>query len=400
MKTISSFFVVIIIFFSCQNTKNLIQVQNTKKINTIDFSYLPYNLPQTQIVLKISIRKIIYLKGPYEQYTLKYLGSNINTIKSTYTKWEITNAEISSNPIIDTNNTYIISFKDNYILPFNFTTEYFPISFNCKNFEIKTFDNTIVEEEQKTKKQDTNILFLATKPYKTVYDTSYIEKEFDTFKIQMPILKSNISNKTNDEQAKEIADKLNILREDRYLLTVGQSDKIVSSSELLSNMLSQINIYEQQYIRAFTGYIDTIDYTYIFTYTPTEAQTNVFIPIFKFSNDKGLLTNNSATATDVYLKISTISAYINNQKLYSNYVEALNQQKKFNLLPYRIPQKSTVSVIYQNNSIANKQIDIAQFGAIAYLKTDILLNKNINIIFNQQTGSIKTIEIEKIDKNP
>lgn len=395
MKRISSFLVIVIILFSCQNTKNLIKIQNTKKLNTIDFSYLPYNLPQTQIIIKVNIRRITYVKGPFEEYTIKYLGSNIKTIKNSLTKWEILDAEISSNPIIDTNNTYIVSFNDNFVLPFNFSDEYFPISFNCKNNEIKTNENSFLNEEQKNKNKDTNRIFLGAKPYKTVYDTSFIEKEIDTFKIQMPILKSNISRKTNDEQAKEIADKLNTLKEDRYLLIVGQSDKIISTTELLSNMLTQINEYEQQYIRAFIGYTDTTEYTYIFTYTPLESETNIITPLFKFSTENGILANDASIGTDVYLKISTNSVYINNQKLYSSYVNALNQKKKFNLLPYRVPQKSNISIIYQNSKIINKQIDIAQFGALAYLKTEVLFDKNTNIIFNPEYGSIKYIEVRK-----
>jgi hypothetical protein len=386
------------LFFACKTSKDFVSVQNLKSIQTYYPNNVVYNLPKTQIIICVEVSKINNSKGPYSEYTEKYLGILNNVIQKNESFWEICNVTFYSIPIIDTLNSYVISSKSNEsIIPFSFTKEGFPVAYNSNDvvYEIPELKiNNSAINSQSAEAFSFNVL-ASDKPYKTIYDTTYREQVVDTVIVKVPVLKPNLVRKTNEEQAKELADRIITLRDDKAALIVGEADnENLPNGDALNIMLEQIDLLQKEFLTAFIGKSDTIKYSFYFTYTPGENDFDTQIPIFKFSPQSGILPFENFIGSTVYLDIKAEKIFSDNLRLYNSQSESYYQSKKNSnsAFYYRIPQKSKISLTINSQTISEKTIFISQLGSINYLPVEIFRNPDLKIIFNPELGSIKSIE--------
>jgi len=391
-KVAYSFFILLLIFFSCRS--NFIDVERPTKDTPLNKEGIFYVLPLSKIIVEVEISKIIKTKGPYVNYTEKYLGKLSNVIRENNTTWELNNISFHSVSVPDSQNVFYLTQNTGTPLPVKLTKEGFLISYNCDeeytSNDYKFFKNNTYNNSELNFSFD---IISSDKAYKIKYDTIYKIQTYDTIIKKIPILKPSIVKKTIEEQAEELADKITILTDDRAALLVGEGDNdYLPQGAALKLMLNQIDNLMASYIKMFIGQTDTIHYKYYYTYTPTKDDINTDISLFKFSINSGVLPVDNLFGEDVILKFSSIS----NLKSIEDYTTLHNfyftsDKPKNKGLYYRIPQKVKLQVLYKNQILAENSMLIAQLGTVTFLPAKMFNNENLKIKFYPDLGSIKQI---------
>jgi len=395
------FFALIVLFalFSCNSSKEVVDVQNINNLTTSFNNHFIYSLPKTKIIVVVEVEKIIQNKGPFTDYTDTYLGALNNVIMHNETFWNISNVNFFSYPIIDTSNTYVVGLlDDNTSFPLKLTRNGFLISFN--NPDVDYHSNEIEHDLSglnDNSSQNLSFNFVSSdKSYKVVYDTVYKEEVYDTIIKQVPILKPNLVKKTPEEQAKELADRITLLRDDRAALLVGEADNDnLPTGNALAIMLAEIDKLEAEYLSMFIGRSDTLKYTYTFSYTPTNNLQHSVI-LFKFSQRNGLLPAENIYGTPVYFKISSndLAANISDYNYNLNLSQQMNRKPLNKGLYYRIPKQASVKLVFNSQVVSETKMFVAQHGTIQYLPANFFKNPNLKIDFYPELGSIKSVSFQ------
>lgn len=354
--------ILVVGLISCTLAKKTVYIQNINETKDVHPFFVVYNLPKITLEFQIRVAKVTYKKGPYAAYAQKYLGDNVKPIVENYSEWILSEAKIVPHYVVDSNHCYILS-SDREL---NFSVEYsinnFVKSFNDKD-NLKKTNSVILKEFEQTKQLKINQV-----PYITQ--------------------KKNI-----EEQAKEISDKLYTLYEDLYFLTTSQPDKAIPDGEALKVMITELKNTINYYLSLFLGQTDTTYFEYSFWYEPDEKKQFVSVPLFVFSKQEGVKSLNVAKGDIVAVNIDPLdNSLYTGFRSYSDFAHVYIQKKKLSYLPYRIPQRTLISLTFNNKVIAEKLLYVPQFGFIGYIPLNDIINKKISIQLDSTTGAILKLE--------
>ena len=389
--------IAIMILASCSHRID-VSVVNIQKVN----SYLPqsvaYCLPQSKIIVELQLTKITEKKGPYADYAEEFLGTVNNIIRQNRTYWQISDVNISTVPVRDTNNLWLITGTKPWIYRVHTTPEGFLASINAEpnvNYQLQWQEEKFVE--QSIYESVNQHITVIDRGYKEVYDTVFRIQEFDTTRRVVPIIKKRIIRKSTREQAKEIADEIFTLRDDREALLVGEGDsEYLPDGEALRLMLQGIDQLEQEYLSLFVGTVDKTSYHYKYETVPDIKNTITKQIIFRYSPEYGLLPITDMRGKPVYLEIETIGTtnplqnFMQNQELLRR-IEKIPAGKTG--LAYRIPEIAIIRVKVENRLLAQKQVLLPQAGVIAHLPVELLDYGNIQIQFDPRTGALISVDM-------
>ena len=96
-----------------------------------------------------------------------------------------------------------------------------------------------------------------------------------------------IVEKTTEVKAKEVADKIFEIRENKYKILVGDTDATYSG-EAMKATIDALNKLEQDYLTLFTGYSEFGSQTASFEVIPTSKKNQTYVA-FRLSDEDGLV---------------------------------------------------------------------------------------------------------------
>ncbi len=383
-------FALIVVISSCKST---FYITNTNTQN-IDNSGILYALPKTKLNINIEVTETHKQKGPFSDYTYLYFNTK-NAITENDVEYRISDISVQNVPVIDSTNIYCINpSKSNSTSLVNLTPEGFIAGINLNDYraeKIQIEQKDISELSQKNKILDYADYSLKS-IQETAYDTIYKEVIRDSVLVRIPIIKKKKVFKSTKKQAKEIADILFLLRDDRNALLIGENDgNNFPDGKAIKIMLEELNKLENQYMSLFTGREIKVKKNYEFNIVPKKILADSLMYIFSFSEKSGVSYINASSGKEIYLKFNG-----NNElKLTDNFtkinLETNEDDKKgFEGLIYRIPANIITEIIYDNTVIFKKAVKISQFGTLNIIPADIV-NDNISIEFYPRYGSLKRI---------
>ena len=393
-KKLIALIILIIALAGCAtNKKVLIQTRRLNQINRFSNNYLIYYLPKTQIIIKLQATKIVENKGPYADYAQEFLGNLTNIITKNRTYWQISDIQISTVPIRDTNNIWAVNSSMINAYNFQLTPQGFPVALNknIKYTPVQTDTQSFTKLNKRTDSSET--LLIIDQGYKEVYDTIFKTQTYDTIQRTIPIIKKQLIKKSIREQARDLADKIFELRDYRESLLIGDNDQL-PDGQALRQMLAGIARLEKQYLAQFIGRTDKTIFHYKFAFTPEPTNNVVQTILFRFSPKLGLLPANDLNGQPVILEIQSHQT-VDKIKSFSqkqNIIKILMKNPPQNSgLAYRIPELVTIKLIYNGQILAKTQLLVAQFGIVQHLPAQIFKNPNLKIEFYPDLGSIKSI---------
>ncbi|MCD4791638.1 MAG: DUF4831 family protein [Bacteroidales bacterium] len=385
-------FILSVILISCKSSFTVVNTKDLKLNN----EGIIYSLPKTKINISIEITEIHKQKGPFAEFTGLYFNSK-NAITVNEIEYQITGISIKPVPFSDPDHFYSLnSGKNTSVNMVNLTPEGFPAGINLSDYQAEK-----VETEQKgisksyKKNNQLNYGDFSLKSIReTQYDTLYKEVIRDSVLIKIPVIRKKTVYKSSKKQAKEIADILFLLRDDRNALLKGENDgDNFPDGIALKIMLKELNELEKQYMSMFTGREIKIEKT--FEYEVIPENDDLEFNITNFSKEYGIIK-------DTLYKPITLKLYLNEtvnniQNYTDQFINEINlSNKPYKGFIYRIPADISAEIIYDENILFRKNIKISQLGSINIIPSNIF-TEDISIEFYPQNGSLKRISKIKTD---
>lgn len=393
MKTkryISDFRIIILIFL-------LISVKSYGQLNVVPFNGgkpstekdgIIYNLPRSVIKVQLEIVKIENFRGPFADYAPKLLGLT-SIIAENSVNYEIGRINMTPLAEADPDQYYFIEIddkvKDSRSLMVNLTEEGFISGFA---------DIGPVKKEVRNSLRTGDYGNENLKPFRDLLKPVLVEKvdtvirriSIDTTTIEEKVLKRSISEKNPEQQAREVADLIYRIEDNKFSLITGYQE-VNYSRESLEYMLEQLNTMEKEYLELFKGTIRKSSQVYTYYVTPEASKDGSLETICRYSKTKGLIEKSSSAGESVSLIITPL----NKNKAIEEFVQQREKAvKKVRGFYYRIPEKSLLTLRVGGVPVIEDQMLISQFGLVTYLPAANMSNVN----FNPFNGSISSAVAE------
>ena len=379
-------FLFIIFFTSCKTSFNVVNISDT----TAEKTGIIYTLPKTKLIINFEITETHKLKGPFADYTRLYFNSK-NAILKNEVEFKITDVTAKTIPIKDPQNVYALnSFGNISVSMLNLTPAGFLAGINLSDYQaekVQTEQKIITKSytiDQKLDYADFSLKSIR----ETQYDTLYKEVLKDSILVRIPIIRKKKVLKSTEKQAKEIADILFLLRDDRNALLKGENDgNNFPDGEGLKLMIKELNSLEKQYLSLFTGREAKRPKNYDFEILPDK--NSLSFEIFRFSNKTGISYDSigEPVILTIYTDLSIPVVENFNQAYFKN---LRKEGKAFEGLIYRMPADLIAEISFNNKILYKKQLRLSQLGTINLIPEHII-NEQTSIEFYPQYGSLKRI---------
>lgn len=388
MKTSIQLCLIIVSTFmlSCSSVYNVIPVTANQKENKSQGLF--YSLPKNKITITFDISKMRSIEGPYAQYASKYLGIK-NVIKRSGSAYKIEEVTFNLTAEKDPDQTYFIKIpkciKKKNQITIAYTNDGMLSSINTCNKKRKQAPTKPMHHQNEQTNTEAEQLLSISKNMEEGFDTIIERVALDSLTIEKKILKKIMIEKTPEQKAKDAADQIMHIRDERFKLLSGYSE-VNYPEGTITYMEKGMEKMENEYIRMFTGLNYNTNEQQSFTFEPTKLYLDSLIPICRFSKDQGILDTSFYSGTPIFIKIESNNTLVNADSLLINRKTTVKKQGIY----YRIPETVVVKLIHDDIVIASKELPIAQLGQITFLPP-----KKLTVRLDKKTGALDFIKIEK-----
>lgn len=351
-----------------------------------------YSLPRTVVNIEVTIDRIENYKGPYADYALRYLGLK-NVVMNNSVEYAITKVEITTSPEPDPDQYYFISTEKlgkgqkAGLLSLSDAGLILGTIPSAADSVVKT---VIIDKGPELPAISERDIF--PEVFKYYADVSVFEKidtiikkvSIDTMTMERQFLKRTIVEKSPEQKAREAADYISKIKENRFNLITGFQE-VSYNRETLEYMDTQLKILEKEYMKLFTGISIHKTLKFHHKYIPLPNQINTEIPIFKFSRTKGPVDLDEPGGNVVTIRIQRVG----NTNQVASYLGRAEKDEKEQGIAYRIPELARVMVKLNESTTEVTQCLINQLGLVTSLP-----QSQWKVQFHKETGSIKGLVID------
>lgn len=295
-------------------------------------SRVSYSLPSTTLNFTVTARKEVFKAGPFAKYGKKYLG--FSPRQSDEIKYEISRVSVRSVTEADMKARYTVN------LPESGRPEFLQIS-----------SQGLIVGDMKVTGKSAGWRFPLTEEggFSGMSMPANLAKESGTQTIFIA--------KPTEEKAKEIAEKIFQIRENRYKILVGDTDATYSG-EALKAAADALEKMEKEYLALFTGKSTFSTVKGEFEVVPTAADSLQQYVAFRVSDTEGLVAADNFSGRPYYLNLSVESILAPEKPQ--------GRQKPSNsvtdMLHYRIPAICTATLTDGMSTILQTRIPVYQLG--------------------------------------
>ncbi len=308
-----------------------------------------YTLPQNEISITITTLQTWELRGPFFRYATRYLAED-NIIAEDKKTCRIESIEMNRHTITDASQVYQITPSK------------------------KSIAHLISLNEQ-------GIIHTLNAPQNTISEATFATTEtfsepnldFDKSVLGEEALIANSTAKMAELAAKQIYR----IRENRLSLITGDLD-FPADGESLQTLLQEMNAMEKKLMELFVGKIVEQRQSTEIRFVPTGNTDEV---LARFSQTEGLVAKDDLSGTPIYIKVVTEKTNLN--------LHPKKQAKSG--IRYRYPAQADITIYDGQNINFTRRYPIAQLGDVLILPEN-LLQKNMQIIFDEQSGQLLQIK--------
>ena len=390
-------------FASCTTTDVIVSKTRVNKLNAgslPSLSGIDYALPMTVLDVNVVAQKVITKPGPFAEYANRYLGvTNVPTREQT--EWTIKEIKLSSHSERDAEQIYRIEAEGasiagmvqlderGIIMGVNMPMDIHQLSDEKFYHQIQSRLADLPEYSDLSIHKNTEPML----------DTIFRVVRTDTSFTRLPVLKSQVSQKTLMNQAEEAANLIMKLRKRRFYLLTGEYAyrpdvrTPMPEGKALEVIVRELAQLEYDYVSLFVGRTITETESFQFSYTPEGKGQTEANDLFVFSKFRGVLPAGNSNGDPVKIELNRVSnpstIYSNNEYFVAN--EEKNEVELTKGLAYRIPGQTQVTLILNKETIINKSLLIAQYGIIQFLPVHYMSQPNIMMRFHSELGSLDGI---------
>jgi hypothetical protein len=370
---------------------NVLRIDNNAAPQTKEGIF--YALPRTVVKIDVNIDRIENYKGPYADFALRFLGLK-NVVPANTVDFSISGITITTYAEPDPDQYYFVEMGEK-------------ISKGERATILSLSDAGVIIGTIPERMEDLNKIPAATPQeemqanadkdvfgelFKYSADVSVFEKvdtiirkiNIDTLTVERQYYKRTMVEKSPEQKAKEAADFISKIKENRFNLISG-AQEVNYNKETLEYMDTQLKTMEKEYLKLFTGVSLSKRLTFSYKYIPLPNQINTEIPIFKFLKSKGVIDLDEPGGKIVTIRIQRVG----NTNTVANYLNKAVKEIKTQGFSYRIPELANVTVKVDESTQKEKQCLVSQLGVVANLPAS-----KWKVQFHQETGGIMGVEIQ------
>ncbi|MEI7897667.1 MAG: DUF4831 family protein [bacterium] len=370
---------------------NVLRIDNNAAPQTKEGIF--YSLPRTVVKVEVKIDRAENYKGPYADFALRFLGLK-NVIVANTIDYKISDITITTYPEPDPDQYYFIELGDKI----SKGEKAGMLSLSDAGIILGTLqerDDTLMNSSQPAKTEELPAEMdkdAFGELFKYSADVSVFEKvdtiirkiNIDTMTVERQYYKRTMIEKSPEQKAKEAADYISKIKDNRFNLLSG-TQEVNYNKETLEYMDTQLKTMEKEYLKLFTGISLHKSLTFSYKYIPIPNQINTEIPIFKFLKSRGVIDLDEQGGKVVTIKIQRVG----NTNTVANYLKKAEKDTKIQGFSYRIPELARVTVKLDENTQEETQCLVSQLGVV----TSLPANKWM-VRFYRETGGIKGLEIQ------
>lgn len=320
-----------------------------------------YMLPKSRFEVLLQLKRTELVKGPYAQFAGKYLGID-NVINSSTTIWQIDDIVIRSTPVPDTSQLY-------YVAMGNMDTMPIPVSmlFNINN--IGALTGVLPTED--TRAYETTSIQTPGSFYSAVFkyhaesnlfetiDTVIERVMLDSVSVEKTVLRKKLVEKPMEQRAKETADLIMKLREQKLSLLTGYQE-IPYDPSTIRYMVGELERMEREYIELFTGLTIQTNHTRRFYYTPTSDDNCLPVPMIRFSSQEGVVPLEGSKGDVIYIQCCA-QGVTHARHRFAFAVDSLSIQRNTGFV-YRNPEWAMLTIFLGSRMQKEVGMQVPQLG--------------------------------------
>lgn len=341
-----------------------LSAQTTTKLTATKASEygLIYTLPLTAFEVTVAVEKTVNTPGEFYQYARKYL--NTTPILKPSTTWKITEAVVNPIAVADEKERYLATFKGGAGTFMTVSDQNFPLSVNDDSYEATV---SLTELPQAVEAQPT----ILQRPV-----------------AQQAVTPEMIQSKSLAKRAQLAADKIYEFRTNRNDIISGQADAMPSDGAAMKLALDQLADQEAALTAMFLGTVQkSVEVRTYTVYLPDDGAVNRKV-VARLSALEGLVDANDLSGAPIYISITpqTRGELPVNEK-------GVTKTFPKGGVAYRIPGSARVTLSYDDDVLADKTFDVAQYGVVFGLDPSLFTNKKAPsyLHFNPLTGAVREL---------
>ncbi|MDR1112463.1 MAG: DUF4831 family protein [Bacteroidales bacterium] len=290
MKKILCIGILIVLAGSVFGQSRVIKLPANKDFKAKNSTFT-YQLPQTAFRITVTAIRKDAVPGVYAEWADKLLNLK-NIIRNNGMNWTLKQLSIEPCIVADNAQSYLVELSKNQeqngfleTLPATCLIENRQPSFGV--YQVQTITVPAFFRN------------FANVSYENVEEIYTETQIVDSVLTYIPVSKTKTVSKSIEMQAREAADFITKIRNDRYALLAG-SQEVPYSKEVMAYMLGKLDTLESNYLKLFTGYVLENEYIYTFTVFPETNAGKSFI--FAIDKERGVLENEKNGAENYYLE--------------------------------------------------------------------------------------------------
>ena len=317
-------------------------------------STVVYSLPKTELCIEVQTEKVTQKQGMFYRYSERYLATN-KVITEEKSNYKLKSIVVKTRAIPDPSRTYTLGYCK--------STEMAHISVDKQGLLCGI--NVPMDMDEKTPM------------VATLSTTESVQKQS-----LLPLGEEYMMAGSEAKLAEGAAKQIYRIRERRLSLLTADVEKLPADGVSYKSMLEGMNNLERELTELFVGKITTETQTKTIYLTPDSTTNNQVV--FRMSTLKGLVP-----ADD----LSGVPYYINVKPTYISTIAADPKAKIEKVILYSIlPATTQISIGDGVNTYCSGQFYIPQFGKTVPVSENMLMQKNLKIQIDKQTGRILNIE--------
>lgn len=379
---------IFMLFFSaCTSNKEITKPYILPYSATKESSLFMYNLPATMLEIEVTVKHTQYFKGPYADYTKRFLGIDQNkAVQKNHSNFRITAVKINTIPVNDFSQWYVYIPNLEQTPSFSLTEENFLAGLNKKIPQPNLSKANTLNNHPST---SLDYLFadLGIDKYSDkITQTSYKQVKMDTAVVRVPVQETVTKTKNEEELARSAADFINKIKNSRFELVAGLYE-VFPEGRSLEASIKEMYALENRYMELFLGKTTDTTCSYIFHVTP---ESNIATPFME-----NLCLFDPKTGVTLLKKEETKIENPQALQIIIDYaaIHPLNNQRISHGGPaYRVPMLCDVEVICNQETLQKTKININQLGYVYQLPIEVL-QKQFEIEFNPETGNLRNLTL-------
>lgn len=316
-----------------------------------------YFLPATTVGLEVEAVRETSFAGPYAAFAKKYLGIDVRLKDETRTYLvsvglePATEADPAARFSVDPGKEAdrFLALSAQGLISLGEDTPPEAVRWNFVAPERSDFNRKGVSAGQAKERRTT---------YKNVKSDST-----DIF-TQVPVYQDVVVTRTPEQRAREAAELILKVRQERYKITVGDTDATYSG-EALGSAIAELTRMEEEYMTLFVGYTVKETQHASFEVRPEPGRDQAY-PVFRISPEDGVIAPDDGEGTLYYLSFApekTAEARpVPEEAAGGKHAKEKKESKTARYIHYRIPAVCTVSLGSGTERLIRTRMPVWQLG--------------------------------------